>query len=80
VARDDSAGAGLGARVLEAFLNDPVLAERAVEIDADDEGGVILHGTVRSSREVAHAVTMAGGVPGVRAVRQRLRVRTASRR
>jgi hypothetical protein len=25
-------------------------------------------------------VTMAGGVPGVRAVRQRLRVRTASRR
>jgi len=65
----------IAARVLEAFLNDPVLAERAVEINADDRGNVFLHGRVRAAREVAHAVTIAGGVPGVTAVRQRLRVR-----
>ena len=73
----DAVDSPLGARVLEAFMNDPILAERAVEIDADDEGGVLLHGAVRSSREVAHAVTLAGGVPGVRSVRQRLRVRAS---
>jgi osmotically-inducible protein OsmY len=56
-------------------VNDPVLAERAVEIDADGRGNVFLHGRVRTSREVAHAVTIAGGVPGVTSVRQRLRVR-----
>jgi hypothetical protein len=65
----------IGRRVLEAFVNDPVLAERSVEIDADDRGRVVLHGNVRTSREVAHAVTIAGGVPGVTDVRQRLSVR-----
>jgi len=78
---DDSDDAGdaeeseIGRRVLEAFVNDPVLAERAVEIDADESGHVVLHGDVRTSREVAHAVTIAGGVPGVTGVRQRLSVR-----
>ncbi len=65
----------IGARVLEAFLNDPVLAERAVEIESDDDGEVLLTGTVRKAREVAHAVTIARGVPGVTRVRQRLAVR-----
>ncbi len=65
----------IGARVLEAFLNDPILAERAIEISADADGGVLLHGRVWTSHEVAHAVTLAGGVPGVTEVRQRLRVR-----
>jgi hypothetical protein len=78
-ADDDADDAGdeseIGLRVLEAFSNDPILAERAVEIDADDNGRVVLHGDVRTSREVAHAVTIAGGVPGVTGVRQRLSVR-----
>lgn len=65
----------LDERVLEAFSNDPVLAERPIEIEQTDEGGVLLHGEVRTSREVAHAVTLARGVPGVAGVRQRLRVR-----
>lgn len=71
----DAEESEIGLRVLEAFSNDPILAERAVEIDADDHGRVVLHGDVRTSREVAHAVTIAGGVPGVTGVRQRLSVR-----
>jgi hypothetical protein len=65
----------IGGRVLEAFANDPILAERAVDIEADDDGDVILYGRVRTAREVAHAVTLARGVPGVTRVRQRLQVR-----
>lgn len=65
----------IGERVLEAFANDPILAERAIEIEADDDGDVILHGRVRTAREVAYAVTLARGVPGVSRVRQQLRVR-----
>lgn len=66
---------GIDARVLEAFSNDPILAERAVEIEDDGEGRVTLHGRVHTAREVAHAVTVARGVPGVTAVKQRLSVR-----
>jgi hypothetical protein len=66
----------IGLRVLEAFTHDPILAERFVEIEADDDGDVILHGRVRAAREVAHAVTIARGVPGVTRVRQRLEVRS----
>ncbi len=62
-------------RVLEVFVNDPILAARSLEIEADDDGDVLLHGSVRSSSEVAHAVTLARGVPGVTRVRQRLAVR-----
>jgi hypothetical protein len=65
----------IGRRVLEAFENDPVLAERDVEIDADDEAGTVtLYGSVRTPKEVAHAVTLARGVPGVTKVRQRIKV------
>ncbi len=66
----------LDARVLEAFQNDPILAERAVEIEAEPAGTIVLHGRVRTAREVKHAVTLARGVPGVRTVRQRLAVRS----
>jgi hypothetical protein len=62
-------------RVLEAFIHDPILAERSLEIEADDDGDVVLHGSVRSPSEVAHAVTLARGVPGVTRVRQLLSVR-----
>lgn len=65
----------VGRRVLEAFENDPILAERNVEIDADDDvGTVTLFGSVRSPKEVAHAVTLARGVPGVTKVRQQLEI------
>ncbi len=72
---DDADEGQIGERVLEAFANDPILAARAVEIEADDDGDVILYGRVRSAREVAHAVTLARGVPGVTRVRQQLQVR-----
>jgi len=65
----------LDARVLEAFSNDPVLAERAVQIECTDDDAIVLHGRVNSAREVAHAVTIARGVPGVAAVRQHLTFR-----
>lgn len=65
----------IGLRVLEAFAHDPILAERAIEIEADDDGDVILYGRVRAPREVARAVTLARGVPGVTRVRQQLQVR-----
>lgn len=65
----------IGRRVLEAFENDPILAERDVEIDADDDAGTVtLYGSVRAPKEVAHAVTLARGVPGVTKVRQRLEI------
>jgi hypothetical protein len=65
----------IGRRVLEAFENDPILAERSVEIDADDDAGTVtLYGSVRAPTEVAHAVTLARGVPGVTKVRQQLEV------
>jgi hypothetical protein len=65
----------IGRRVLEAFENDPILAERNVEIDADDDAGTVtLFGSVRSPKEVAHAVTLARGVPGVTKVRQQLEI------
>ena len=71
---DDDATA-LDARVLEAFSNDPVLAERSVEIEEAANDEIVLHGRVHTAREVAHAVTIARGVPGVAAVRQLLSVR-----
>ncbi|MEX2182791.1 MAG: BON domain-containing protein [Gemmatimonadaceae bacterium] len=74
-ADEDASDDVIGTRVLEAFLNDPILSKRAVEIDADTQGAVFLHGQVLTAREVSHAVTIAGGVPGVTAVRQRIRVR-----
>ncbi len=65
----------IGRRVLEAFENDPILSERDVEIDADDDAGTVtLFGSVRTPKEVAHAVTLARGVPGVTKVRQELEV------
>lgn len=66
---------GLDARVLEAFSHDPVLARRAIEIEEVEDGGIVLHGRVRTAREVKHAVTIARGVPGVARVRQRLTIR-----
>ena len=62
-------------RVLEAFRNDPILSERAVDIGAIDSGTIELTGWVRASSEIGHALTLARGVPGVDAVIDRLAVR-----
>ena len=62
-------------RVLEAFRNDPVLSERAVDIGALSEGIIELTGWVHSHDEVQHALTLTRGVPGVDTVVNRLTVR-----
>src|SRR5690242_16362631 len=71
---DDEA---LEERVLEAFRNDPVLAERAVDIGAIGDGIIELTGWVHEPDEATHAVTITRGVPGVETVVNRLDVRVA---
>ena len=61
-------------RVLEAFNNDPILAERAVDIGAMGTGVIELAGWVDSDDEAEHAMTIARGVPGVETVVNRLMV------
>ena len=62
-------------RVLEAFRNDPVLSERAIDIGAIDDGIVELTGWVNADDESQPAVVIARGVPGVETVVNRLAVR-----
>jgi len=59
-------------RVLEAFNNDPILAERAVDIGAVGDGIIELAGWVDTDDEAVHAMTIARGVPGVDTVINRL--------
>ena len=68
-------GSELEERVLEAFLNDPIMGERAVDIGALGEGIIELTGWVYTDDESDHAVTLARGVPGVETVVNRLDVR-----
>lgn len=67
-------------RVLEAYHNDPVLSERAIDIGAIDEGIIELTGWVYAADESQHAVTVARGVPGVTTVVNRLAVRSEEER
>lgn len=62
-------------RVLDAYHNDPVLCERAIDIGAIDEGIIELTGWVHSADEATHAVTVARGTPGVETVVNRIVVR-----
>jgi hypothetical protein len=62
-------------RVLEAFRNDPILSERAIDIGAIDDGIVELTGWVNADDESEKAVTVARGTPGVDTVVNRLAVR-----
>jgi hypothetical protein len=62
-------------RVLEAYHNDPILSERAIDIGAIDEGIIELTGWVYAASEAEHAVTVARGTPGVDTVLNRLTVR-----
>jgi hypothetical protein len=61
-------------RVLEAFNNDPILAERAIDIGAMNAGIIELSGWVDSDDEAEHAMTVARGVPGVETVVNRLMI------
>ncbi|MFI5248556.1 MAG: BON domain-containing protein [Gemmatimonadales bacterium] len=69
-----SADPELEDRVLEAFVNDPVLAECPVDIGAIHQGTIELTGAVQTREEYEHATTLARGVPGVETVVNRLDV------
>lgn len=73
-AEEEYTGATLEERVLEAYMNDPVLSERAVDIGEIGEGIIELAGWVETEEEADHAVTLARGVPGVETVVNRLNV------
>jgi hypothetical protein len=79
---DDDADEGemLEERVLEAFRNDPVLSERAIDIGAIGTGIIELTGWVHAEDESHHAVTLTRGVPGVDTVVNRLVVREEEER
>ena len=73
-ATDDDQVPLLEERVLEAFNNDPILAERAIDIGTMGNGIIELAGWVDSDDEAEHAMTIARGVPGVDTVVNRLLV------
>jgi hypothetical protein len=70
----EAGGTELEERVLEAFRNDPILAERAVDIGGIGDATIELAGWVNSEDEAEHAVTIARGVPGVDTVVNRIEV------
>lgn len=72
----DDLDMGLEERVLEAYRNDPILCERAVDIGSIGEGIIELAGWVDTEDEAEHAVTIARGVPGVDTVVNRLAIGT----
>ncbi len=63
-------------RVLEAYRNDPILSERAIDIGAIQEGIIEISGWVNAEDEAKQAVDVARGVPGVETVINRLAVRS----
>jgi hypothetical protein len=65
---------GLEERVLEAFRNDPILSERAIDIGGIGEETIELAGWVNNEDEAEHAVVIARGVPGVETVVNRIAV------
>jgi hypothetical protein len=76
----DSYDEGLEERVLEAFRNDPILSERAIDIGSIGEAGIELAGWVEDEEEAQHAVTIARGVPGVDTVVNRIAIGDEERR
>ena len=67
-------GAELEELVLDAFEDDAVLGERAIDISAASDGVIELTGWVDSAAEAEHAVDVARAVEGVQSVRSRLAV------
>ncbi len=73
-AHEHDADALLEAHVLEAFRDDPVLSERAIDIGALGERTIELSGWVDSEAEVERATRVARSVPGVDGVVNQLLV------
>lgn len=71
---------GLEERVLEAFRNDPILSERAIDIGSISDAAIELAGWVEDEDEAQHAVTIARGVPGVDTVVNRIAIGDEERR
>ncbi len=71
---EESEPTGLEERVLEAFRNDPILCERAIDIGSIGESTIELAGWVTTDEEAEHAVTIARGTPGVDTVLNRIAV------
>ena len=69
-----SEGSELEERVLEAFRNDPIMSERAVDIGGIGDATIELAGWVNDEEEAEHAVTLARGVPGVETVVNRIAI------
>jgi hypothetical protein len=65
---------GLEDAVIDAFLSDLVLSERAIDVGAISRGIVELSGSVRTEEEAERAVRIANGVAGVQTVVNRLEV------
>jgi hypothetical protein len=77
---DEGYDESLEERVLEAFRNDPILSERAVDIGSIGEAVIELAGWVEDEDEAQHAVTIARGVPGVDTVVNRIAIGDEERR
>ena len=60
--------------VLDAYLRDTVLAERAIDVGAISRGIIELSGSVRTHDEARHAVSTAQRLPGVETVVSRLEI------
>lgn len=73
---DEEFEAELEERVLEAFRNDPILSECAIDIGAVGDGIIELAGMVDLQKDAEHAVTVARGVPDVETVINRILVGT----
>lgn len=71
---ESTEGSELEERVLEALRNDPILAERAIDIGGIGEETIELAGWVTTEEEAEHAVVLARGVPGVSTVLNRIAV------
>jgi hypothetical protein len=71
---ESSEGSELEERVLEAFRNDPILSERAIDIGGIGEETIELAGWVTTDEESEHAVVIARGVPGVVTVLNRIAI------
>jgi hypothetical protein len=67
-------GSELEERVLEAFRNDPILSERAIDIGGIGDETIELAGWVTTEEEAEHAVVLARGVPGVTTVLNRISI------
>lgn len=67
--------AALTARVKAALIKDPQVKGRSIDVDTKD-GQVTLHGALDTDDEVAHAMEVARGVPGVTNVVNRLTVKS----